>query len=133
MKTNYYPEKLLADLPLKTGSLSIDLNGVPSKIFTLLALHGAISLCKTKKNPQQAWEEIKKGNLTGRPLKSIHPDIIILSQVLSISTDDARVLWAEMDKKTKRSLRKSNFWKKARSDLLTDNDDEKVLALLKEL
>jgi len=133
MKPTYDSNTLTVDLPIKGKNLQIDLNGVPSKIFTLLALHGAVSLCKTKKNPQQAWEEIKKGNLTGRPLKSIHPDIIILSQVLSISTDDARVLWASKDKKTKRSLRKSNFWKKARSDLLIDNDDEKVLALLKEL
>lgn len=123
---SYHPEKLTAELPLKTGSLLVDLNGIPTMTFTMLALIGAISLCKTKKNPQQALKEIRKGNFTGKPLKPADPDVVVLSQVLSISTDQASVLWSKMDKKKRKALRKTNFWKKSRSDLLEVNEEELI-------
>jgi len=126
MRTTYFPEKLKAEVTLKTGALLVDLNGIPTKTFTLLALIGAISLCKTKRNPQQALKEIRKGNFTGRPSKPANPDIVVLSQVLSITTEQASVLWSKMDKKKKKDLRKTNFWKKSRSDLLEVNEEDVI-------
>ena len=89
----------------KNKVLNISLNGLPQETIIYLAIMGAVSILKNKANPFSVWEEITKGNVTGKKPKHVSQVIQSISKITGKSISECQELWKKLDKNTKRQIK----------------------------
>ncbi len=104
------------DMNLKTGTCTIKLpngevvamtmHGLPSNVFTRLAMIGACHLVAKRKDPAKAWSQIRRGEF-GRGKPKTYPLIVqAIAVTQDITQEHAAEWWNSRSTKEKTDLRR---------------------------